>query len=141
MLHQLTRSFSAGCWTYRLSTQKAQLASTRAPSHHSHSNTGSYLSIFMSNTYTGTEEDANVARFRPKIRVQFSRNPREDIRFLSYVRIYIIMERKEGFSFPLQIRSCSRMQNFLLTHLRGFYLNLSSGYFVTDLTTDVSSQY
>lgn len=86
------------------------------------------ISVYIHEQYQyGTEEDANVVRFRPKIRVQFSRSPREDIRFLSYIRIYIIMERKEGFlsfadsiphsnaKFPTQHTSTICIQNYQVT--------------------------
>lgn len=68
------------------------------------------ISVYIHEQYVyGTEENANVVPFRPKIRVQFSRNPWEDIRFRRYVRIYIIIERKERFPsstdcFPLRPR-------------------------------------
>lgn len=89
-----------------------------------HSETGSYLSIFMSNTYTEPGENANVVLFRPWIRLQFSRSPWEDIRILRHVRIYIIMERKERFPsstdcFPLRPRYfiCSLLFFILLPFL------------------------
>lgn len=86
-----------------------------------HSNTGSYLSIFMSNTYTERRKMQMSCVSAPQIRVQFSRNPREDIRFLSYVRIYmyiyITLERKDS---PF-LRSLSRVRNFLLRQGRELY--------------------
>lgn len=59
---------------------------------------GRIISVYIHEQYVyGTEENANVVPFRPKIRAQFSRNPWEDIRFRRHARIYIIIERKERF--------------------------------------------
>lgn len=87
------------------------------------------ISVYIHEQYLyGTEEDANVVRFRPKIRVQFSRSPWEDIRFLSYVRIYIIMERKEGFLSFTDSIPLSNAKIFYSAHFRDFYLEFSSNY-------------
>lgn len=90
---------------YWLDGTKDSIGSALTPKH---SETGSYLSIFMSNTYTGQSSVRRSGGGRgggvgvemqmsclsgPKIRVQFSRSPREDIRFPRHLRIYIYYNR------------------------------------------------
>lgn len=98
----------------RLNWLRSELPHTTAFKHR-------IISVYIHEQYLyGTEEDANVVRFRPKIRVQFSQSPREDIRFLSYVRIYIIMERKEGFLFLCRFDSALKCKISHTAHLRSF---------------------
>lgn len=91
-----------------------------------HSNTGSYLSIFMSNTYTERRKMQMSCVSAPGSAYNFHGTQGEDIRFLSYVRIYIyIIECKD--SFPLPIRSRSQIQNFLFDRItRVLYLKFYS---------------